>query len=82
MISEITQYLIELSPAVAALVGIIVTIVVGFNKIKAANKETVDDVRVTNKEMREANLALMKENAELKDEIKSLVKEIKHIKEK
>ncbi len=81
-IAQITQYLIELSPAITALVGIVVTIVVGVKKIKAANAETIADVRATNKEMRQANIELMKENAELKGEIKKVLNELHNVKEK
>lgn len=81
-IAQITQYLIELSPAITALVGIIVTIVVGAKKIKAANAETIADVKATNKEMKHANIELMKENAELKGEIKKVLNELHNVKEK
>lgn len=77
----LTQYLIELTPAITAVIGIVVALVVGIKKIKAANKETVDDVKATNKEMREANTALMKQNLELKDTLEKTIKEIKHIRE-
>lgn len=81
-IAQITQYLIELSPAITALVGIVVTIVVGVKKIKAANAETIADVKATNKEMKHANIELMKENAELKGEIKKVLNELHNVKEK
>lgn len=81
-IAQITQYLIELSPAITALVGIVVTIVVGIKKIKAANAETIADVKATNKEMKHANIELMKENAELKGEIKKVLNELHNVKEK
>ena len=81
-IAQITQYLIELSPAITALVGIVVTIVVGVKKIKAANAETIADVKATNKHMKEANIQLMKENAELKGEIKKVLNELHNVKEK
>lgn len=81
-IAQITQYLIELSPAITALVGIVVTIVVGVKKIKAANAETIADVKATNKAMKQANVELMKENAELKGEIKKVLKELHNVKEK
>lgn len=81
-IAQITQYLIELSPAITALVGIVVTIVVGVKKIKAANAETIADVKATNKAMKEANIQLIKENAELKGEIKKVLNELHNVKEK
>lgn len=81
-IAQITQYLIELSPAITALVGIVVTIVVGVKKIKAANAETIADVKATNKAMKEANIQLIKENAELKGEIKKVLHELHDVKEK
>lgn len=81
-IAQITQYLIELSPAITALVGIFVTIIVGVKKIKAANAETIADVKATNKHMKEANIELMKENAELKGEIKKVLNELHNVKEK
>lgn len=81
-IAQITQYLIELSPAITALVGIVVTIVVGVKKIKAANAETIADVKATNREMKQANIQLIKENAELKGEIKKVLNELHNVKEK
>ena len=77
----LTQYLIELTPAVTAVIGIVVALIVGIKKIKAANKETVDDVKATNKQMREANEVLMRQNLELKDTLEKTIKEIKHIRE-
>ena len=79
-ISQITQYIIELSPAITALIGVVVALVVGIKKIKKANEETVRDVKATNKEIKEANIALLKENVELKGEIKTLMRHIKNIK--
>lgn len=79
-ISQITQYIIELSPAITALIGVVVALVVGIKKIKKANEETVRDVKATNKEIKEANIALLKENIELKGELKKVMRHIKNIK--
>ena len=79
-ISQITQYIIELSPAITALIGVVVALVIGIKKIKQTNEETVKDVRATNKEMLARNIELQKENLELKKELKQAMRHIKNIK--
>jgi len=48
IINNITQYLVALGPAVAALVGMVATVVVGIKQMKAANTQTVQEVKDNN----------------------------------
>lgn len=70
----VVQYIIQLSPAVTALIGVVVALVVGIKKIKASNAETVANVKATNKEMLKSNQELRQENKELKRQLNKVLK--------
>jgi len=85
-IDIITQYILSIVPAFTAVVGMIVTLGVGIGKIKKANKDTVDEVKETNKELKarqskleETNLNLAQENISLKKDLRQLMAKIQHI---
>lgn len=82
-IDAITQYILSLTPAITALVGVIVVIAVGVGKVKNAvngNTETVE--RTSNRSSKaidsliEQNKELKKENIELKKALVELNKKI------
>lgn len=81
-ISEVVNTIIAISPAITALIGIIVSLIVGIRKIKATSDETVKNVKETNQRMLAANMELQKENMELKKDLKIVVNTIKKIKSK
>lgn len=85
-IDIITQYILTLTPAVTAIISVIVALGVGIGKIKKANKETVEEVKATNKELKarqskieETNLNLAQENITLKKDLRQLMAKIQHI---
>ena len=86
VIDTITQYILALSPAVTALVAIIVTVAVGVGKVRNAingNTESVERTsRSTNKiieSLGEQNKILRDENRELKKALVELNKKIEII---
>lgn len=81
-ISQITEFIITAAPAVTAIIGVVVALIVGIKQIKNTNNETLQDVKKTNREMLAANTELLKENLELKSELKEVICHIKNIKVK
>ena len=75
-IDTITQYILALTPAVAALVGMAVIVSIGIGNIKKAlnvNVESVEKIgsrtkaiEAQNAELKRQNIELKRENAELK----------------
>ena len=85
-IDAITQYILSLTPAITALIGVIVVIAVGVGKVKAAvnvNTETVERTsnrsNSTVKLLTEQNKELREENRELKKALIELNKKIEII---
>ena len=85
-IDAITQYILSLTPAITALVGVIVVIAVGVGKVKAAvngNTEQVERSSKSNSKVLntliEQNEQLRKENRELKKALVELNKKIEII---
>ena len=86
MLDTITQYILALVPAVTALVGMAVTIGVGVGAIKKANRETIENVDVSNKkvckhtESLESQLQeVHKENVELKKQLRKVMAKLDHV---
>lgn len=71
-ISQIAQTLIEFAPAITALIGVLVSLVVGIKRIKSNNNQTCIEIKRDNdktvKELKEANENLIKINEELREE--------------
>lgn len=71
-ISQIAQTLIEFAPAITALIGVLVSLVVGIKRIKNNNNQTCIEIKRDNdktvKELKEANENLVKLNEELRNE--------------
>lgn len=85
-ISQITDLIITLAPAITAVIGIIVSLVVGVKKVKASNKEAIEQMKQTQTKIIEINLKqveknenLQKENEELKRDLRKLMAKISHI---
>lgn len=74
-LSQITELIIETAPAITALIGVIVALIVGIKSIKNSNNETQADVKAASKELK----AIAAENKELKKELKSTLATIKKI---
>lgn len=86
MLDVITQYILALVPAVTALVGMAVTIGVGVGAIKRANRETIETVDVSNKnvckhtESLESQLRdVHAENVQLKKQLKKVMAKLDHV---
>lgn len=61
-ISEITAFIITLAPTISAVIGMIVTIVVGIKKIRSASDDTLKRVKQANSDTLEE---CRKQNAEV-----------------
>lgn len=72
-IDAITQYILSLTPAITALVGVIVVIAVGVGKVKNAVQGNTDTVERTSK----SNNSIVKELLEQNEELKKQNKELK-----
>ena len=80
--SQVTQYIIEIAPAVTSLIGVVVALIVGIKKIKATGDSTIQEIKDQTKEISDANATLMKENLELKGELKKVLNDIHNVKGK
>lgn len=80
--SQVTQYIIEIAPAVTSLIGVVVALIVGIKKIKATGDSTIQEIKDQTKEISNANATLMKENLELKGELKKVLNDIHNVKGK
>ena len=85
-ISEITALILSLAPAVSAVIGIIVSLVVGIKRIKHDNTDTLNECRKQNASIREnvAQIAqnnedLRRENAELKRDLRKVMAKLNHV---
>lgn len=71
-ISQIAQTLIEFAPAITALIGVLVSLVVGIKRIKSNNNQACTEIKRDNaktvKELKEANENLVKLNEELRND--------------
>lgn len=78
-INEISALIISMAPTISAVVGIIVSLVVGIKKIKASNNNVVEQLKAdneaakaellkSNKQIIEANAILITSNEQLKAE--------------
>lgn len=83
---QVMQYIMEFSPAITAMISVIVTIIVGFKKIKGHNDKTLDDLRDTeqriiliNAQRNEELEDLKRENAELKADLRKVMAKLEHV---
>ena len=73
-IDAITQYILSLTPAITALIGVIVVIAVGVGKVKNALKDNGETVERTSTRSSKAIDSLIEQNKELRAENKELKK--------
>lgn len=85
-ISQIYEIIIAAAPAITAIIGIIVSLVVGIQKVKANNKEAIDEMKKTqvkiieiNTQQVQLNEDLRRENAELKRDLRKVMAKLSHI---
>lgn len=83
---QVMQYLIEFSPAITAVVSVLVTIIVGIKKIKGHNDKALQELReaeqrivIINEQRIQENEDLRRENAELKADIRKLMAKLEHV---
>lgn len=83
---QVMQYLVEFSPAITAIVSVLVTIIVGIKKIKGHNDKAIKELRdaeqrivVINEQRNEDLEQLRRENAELKADIRKLMAKLEHV---
>jgi len=74
-IDVVTSYILALTPAVTALMGIIAAVVVGIRKIKNSNEETVEKVTEYEKELKKQLVEVQQENIELKQTLNLVLKQ-------
>lgn len=85
-INEITALIVSLAPTISAVIGIIVSLVVGIKRIKHDNRDTLDECRKQNASIREnvaqiaqKNEELRQENAELKRDLRKVMNKLSHV---
>lgn len=88
-INEITALIMSLAPTISAVIGVIVSLVVGVKRIKHDNKDTLEECRKQNAAVIENVSQIVKENDKLRaenEELKELVKRtldrLNHVKTK
>ena len=81
-LSTISQFIISIVPAVTAVIGMIVALGVGIGKIKKANSETKQEVKILSdgdKALKKQLKEVQKENAELKSQLNEVLARMKHL---
>lgn len=73
-IDAITQYILSLTPAISALIGVIVVVAVGVGKVKNALKDNGETVERTHSRSSKAVDLLIEQNKELREENRELKK--------
>lgn len=88
-INEITALIMSLAPTISAVIGVIVSLIVGVKRIKRDNKDTLEECRKQNAAVIENVAQIVKENDKLKaenEELRELVKRtldrLNHVKTK
>lgn len=88
-INEITALIMSLAPTISAVIGVIVSLVVGVKRIKHDNRDTLEECRKQNAAVIENVAQIVKENDKLKaenEELRELVKRtldrLNHVKTK
>lgn len=83
---QVMQYIMEFSPAITAMISVVVAIVVGFKKIKGHNDKTLGEIRdteqriiVINEQRNEDLESLRRENAELKADLRKVMAKLEHV---
>lgn len=88
--NQVTQMIIEFAPVITALIGIMVSIIVGiariknsntvtYNNIRRDNESTVSELKELNRKLAEENGELKEANAELREDLRNLMLELHNI---
>lgn len=85
-ISEITALILSLAPAATAVIGVIVSLIVGIKRIKHDNTDTLNECRKQNAsvienvaQIAQKNDELTRENAELKRDMRKIMAKLNHV---
>ena len=85
-INEITALIMSLAPTISAVIGIIISVVVGIKRIKQANTDTLEECRKQNAsvvknvaQIAQKNDELTRENAELKRDLRKVMAKLNHV---
>ncbi|MBO7735401.1 MAG: hypothetical protein J6S67_22745 [Methanobrevibacter sp.] len=88
-ISEIYAAVIAAAPAITAVIGILVSLIVGIKKVKNTTDSTLSEVKRSNAEIAhnveklvQRNIELEEENKELKRELRTTLAYLKKVKDK
>lgn len=73
---QVMNYIIEFSPAITAVIGILVSLIVGIKKVKNHTDAVLRDVKSTNEQILERHDQLVADNAELRHENEELRREL------
>ena len=83
---QIINYLIEFSPAITAIIGILVSLIVGIKKIKAHNNETLEEIKTANERIIELyqqevqkRQDVQRENEEIKRDLRKVMAKLNHV---
>ena len=83
---QVISYIIEFSPAITSVIGIIVALIVGIKKIKNSNDKTLDEVKTSNAkilalyvEEKEKREEVQRENSELKRDLRKIMAKLNHV---
>ena len=84
---QVMQYLVEFSPAITAVISVLVAMVVGIKKIKGHNDKAIKELReaeqrivIINEQRNEDLEELRRENAELKADLRKMMAKLNHVK--
>lgn len=85
-INEITALIMSLAPTISAVIGVIVSLVVGIKRIKHDNRDTLEECRKQNASVVENvaqiaknNEELRRENEELKRDLRKVMAKLNHV---
>ena len=88
-ISQVYAAVISAAPAITAVIGILVSLIVGIKKVKNTTDSTLSEVKRSNAEIAhnveklvQRNLELEEENKELKRELRTTLAYLKKVKDK
>ena len=85
-ISQVSQMIIEFAPVITALIGIMVSLIIGIKKIKTNNANTYNEIKINNdnvvKELKDANDKLIEANERLKAENEEFKRALREFLEK
>lgn len=85
-INEITALVMSLAPTISAVIGVIVSLIVGIKRIKHDNRDTLDECRKQNAavienvaQIAQKNEELTRENEELKRDLRKVMAKLNHV---